>query len=257
MEISINKDSKSASLKAAKLVAELISKKPDAVLGLATGGTPLELYDELVRMHKNDGLDFSKVKSFNLDEYLGLPASDPASYRRFMDENFFDKINIDKANTFIPDGLAKDARAHCAEYEEKIRAMGGIDLQVLGIGADGHIGFNEPLSSFSSRTGVRVLAPETLKDNARFFGGDENKVPRLAISMGVGTIMDARKIVLLAFGKSKSEAVEGMIEGPVSAFIVASILQFHESAHVFIDEDAAYRLTRKDYYKWVENANVF
>ena len=168
-----------------------------------------------------------------------------------MDENFFDKIDIDKRNTLVPDGLAKDMPAFCEEYERRIKAAGGIDLQILGIGSDGHIGFNEPASSFNSRTRVKTLAKSTILDNARFFGNDVNKVPLHAISMGIGTILDSRKIILLAFGKAKAEAVASMAEGSVSSSCPATILQFHKSVSIFIDEEAASLLKNRDFYDWV------
>lgn len=251
MEIIIQDNSEAASVAAARLVARLVREKPDAVLGLATGSTPLMLYRELVRLHHEEGLDFSRVTTFNLDEYIGLPREHAQSYYTFMWENLFSKINISPEQVHIPDGMTADVPAACAAYEQAIAAAGGIDLQVLGIGSDGHVGFNEPTSSFASRTRIKTLTRQTLKDNARFFEGDENKVPHHCITMGIGTIMDARGVLLLAFGEKKADAVAAMVEGPVAAVVPASILQHHPRAKVFIDEAAASKLTLADYYRWV------
>jgi glucosamine-6-phosphate deaminase len=251
MEVIISQDAKSASDKAARYIADVITRKPDCVLGLATGSTPLHLYNRLVQMHKNDGLDFSKVTTFNLDEYLGLKPEDPQSYHYFMFENLFSKINIDPRNVNIPDGMTDNVMTFCNYYERKIRESGGIDLQILGIGTDGHIGFNEPTSSFASRTRIKTLTRETIQSNARFFGNDESKVPQHVITMGIGTVMDAANILMLAFGKDKANAVAASIEGPVSAFTPASVLQMHRHVKFLIDEPAAASLKLSDYYKWV------
>lgn len=246
MEIIIQPTKEGATEIAADLVARLIRNKPDAVLGLATGSTPELLYHKLVESN----LDWSRVRTFNLDEYIGLPVDHSQSYRTFMWENLFHHINISKGNIHIPDGNTPDIPAFCQAYEDKIRAAGGIDLQILGIGTDGHIGFNEPTSSLASRTRIKTLTPRTTQDNARFFGkiGD---VPQHVITMGVGTIMEARKVFLLAFGETKSQAIAGAVEGPVTALNPASVLQFHPSTKVFVDSAAALRLTRADYYRWV------
>ena len=191
----------------ARIVARLVREKPNAVIGLATGSTPLMLYRELIRLHKEEGLDFSQVTTFNLDEYVGLEKEHEQSYHTFMRENLFSQINIKPENVHIPDGMAEDIPVSCAVYEQAIVHAGGIDLQVLGIGSDGHVGFNEPTSSFASRTRIKTLTQQTVADNARFFGGDESKVPHHCITMGIGTIMDARMNVILAFGENKAEAV--------------------------------------------------
>lgn len=217
---------------------------------MATGSTPLLLYRELIRLHKEEGLDFSQVTTFNLDEYIGLPADHEQSFRRFMNENLFEHINIKMENTHVPDGTATDVLATCADYEQAIVDAGGIDLQVLGIGSDGHIGFNEPISSFASRTRIKTLTPKTVADNARFFCGDESRVPKHCITMGIATIMDARRIVVLAFGANKAAAVASAVEGPVASIVPASILQHHQLAKVFIDEAAAVDLKLADYYRW-------
>jgi glucosamine-6-phosphate deaminase len=251
MEMIIQPDAHSASHAAARVVARLVREKPDAVLGLATGSTPLVLYRELIRMHREDGLDFSRVSTFNLDEYIGLEKEHPQSYHTFMWDNLFCHINIQPENVHIPDGMTPDVSAFCASYERDIVSAGGIDLQVLGIGSDGHVGFNEPTSSFASRTRIKTLTQQTVADNARFFNGDEGQVPHHCITMGIGTIMDARRNILLAFGEGKADAVAASVEGPVAAIMPASILQHHPDAKFFIDEPAAAKLQLADYYRWV------
>lgn len=253
MEVIIKQDAREASHAAAGVVARLIHEKPNAVIGLATGSTPLVLYKELIRMHKEEGLDFSQVTTFNLDEYLGLENDHPQSYHKFMWDNLFSQINIKAENVHIPDGMAADVPAFCAEYERKIVEVGGIDIQVLGVGSDGHIGFNEYTSSFASRTRIKTLTQQTVDDNARFFDGDKSQVPIHCITMGIGTIMDARMNLMLAFGEGKAEAMAATIEGPVSSMMPASILQHHANAKVFIDEDSAGDLELSDYYRWVYN----
>ncbi len=191
-------------------------RQAPCVLGLATGGTMEGVYRELVRMHREEGLDFHQVVTFNLDEYVGLGPSHPQSYRAFMQQHLFSQINILPENTHLPDGRALDFEGHCRQYELRIEDAGGIDLQLLGIGGDGHIAFNEPGSSLGSRTRVKSLAPETVRDNARFFELGEN-VPRLALTMGVGTILDSRRCLLAATGERKAEAIAATVEGPVTA----------------------------------------
>jgi glucosamine-6-phosphate deaminase len=251
MEVIIKEDGGAASIAAARLVARLVKEQPRAVLGLATGSTPLMLYRELIRIHREEGLDFSGITTFNLDEYIGLPRDHDQSYCTFMWENLFKHINICPEKVHIPDGMTDDVPAACEAYEQAIWDAGGIDLQVLGIGSDGHVGFNEPTSSFASRTRIKTLTRQTLQDNARFFGGDETKVPHHCITMGIGTIMDARCTLMLAFGEEKAEAVSAMVEGPVTAVVPASILQHHPRAKVFIDSGSASKLQRAEYYQWV------
>lgn len=251
MEVIISQDGNAGSVAAAHVVARLVREKPNAVLGLATGSTPLPLYQELIRMHKEEGLDFSKIITFNLDEYIGLPRDHAQSYHTFMWENLFRHININPDLVHIPDGMTDDVPAFCEAYEQQIVEAGGIDLQILGIGSDGHVGFNEPTSSFASRTRIKTLTKQTVVDNARFFDGDESQVPRHCITMGVGTIMDARMNLLLAFGVNKAEAIADSVEGPVAAMMPASILQHHRCAKFFIDEAAASKLKLGDYYRWV------
>ena len=251
MEIIITPDPASASKEAARFIAALLRKKPGAVLGLATGGTPLLLYRELIRMHREEGLDFSRCTTFNLDEYVGLGPEHPASYRRFMQEHLFAALNIPPERIRIPDGLAVDIPAHCAAYEQAIVEAGGIDAQILGLGADGHIGFNEPTSSLGSRTRLKTLTERTREDNARFFASPGEEVPHHVITMGIGTILEARSLVLLAFGEAKAEAVAALAEGPITALVPASALQMHPVVKVLLDEPAASRLKRRDYYRQV------
>ncbi len=246
MEVIIAPSAGEASAEAARIAAGLIRTKPDAVLGLATGSTPLRFYAELVAMR----LDFSRVTTFNLDEYAGLAPDHPQSYACYMREHFFSKVNVPPERIHIPEGLARDIPAHCEAYEARIREAGGIDLQLLGIGSGGHIGFNEPSSSLGSRTRLKTLTEQTIRDNARFFASPE-EVPRHVITMGVGTILDARRCLVLAFGERKAAAVAETVEGPVTASVPASALQFHASCTLLVDEEAAARLKRADYYRWV------
>ncbi|MEI6890604.1 MAG: glucosamine-6-phosphate deaminase [Pontiella sp.] len=251
MEIIIKQTGQAASEAAARVIARQVREKSNSVIGLATGSTPLLLYKELIRMHKEDGLDFSQVITFNLDEYIGLPKDHEQSYHTFMWENLFSQINIAPENVHIPDGMADDISHFCETYEEAILACGGIDVQILGIGSDGHVGFNEPTSSFGSRTRIKTLTQQTVADNARFFGGDESQVPRHCITMGIGTIMEARMNIMLAFGEGKAAAIRAAVEGSVTSMMPASILQHHPSAKIFIDEAAAFKLQLADYYRWV------
>lgn len=251
MRVIVERNPEAVARTAAQFVARLVRRHPTCVLGLATGGTPLGLYRELIRMHREEGLDFSRVVSFNLDEYVGLGPTHPQSYRHFMQQNFFDHINIDVRNTHVPDGRALDFEAYCVQYEKMIEEEGGIELQVLGIGSDGHIAFNEPGSSLGSRTRLKTLTAETVRDNARFFATPE-EVPRLAVTMGVGTILESRQCLLLACGQSKARAIRDTIEGPVTAQVTASALQLHRDVVCVIDEEAAQLLARRDYYLEVE-----
>jgi glucosamine-6-phosphate deaminase len=232
---------------AAKMIADRMKAKPDMVLGLATGSTPVGTYQELIKLHKEQGLDFSKARSFNLDEYLGLAGDHDQSYRYFMNTNLFDGINIDKANTRVPDGTAADPAAFCAEYEKAIKDAGGIDFQVLGIGGNGHIAFNEPGSPKDSRTRVVDLDEGTIKDNARFFESVDD-VPTKALSMGMATIMEAKEVILLANKANKADAIQKSIEGPVTEQVPASILQEHPNVTFLVEKEAAAKLTG-DYEK--------
>jgi glucosamine-6-phosphate deaminase len=255
VRVIIQPDAESAGRRGARFVADLVRRKPDCVLGLATGSTPLALYRELIRLHREERLDFSRVTTFNLDEYVGLGPTHPHSYRFFMQQNLFDHINIRPERISVPDGRALDFELHCRQYEQKIKDAGGIDLQVLGLGSDGHIAFNEPGSSLGSRTRLKSLASETIRDNARFFGG-EDKVPRLAITMGVGTILESRRCLVLAFGGHKAEAVRATVEGPITAQVTGSALQLHREVVGLFDEAAAALLVRRAYYAEVEEAQL-
>ncbi len=251
MELTIKSSYEEMSKAAAVKVADLLNAKPNAVIGMATGSTPLGLYKELVKMHKNEGLDFSQVTTFNLDEYVGLPVDHDQSYHYFMHENFFKHVNVPHQNIYIPSGTTKNFKAFCAWYENRIKECGGVDIQILGIGSDGHIAFNEPTSSLSSRTRLKTLAKPTIDDNSRFFEKRED-VPIYAITMGVGTILESRELLLVANGKGKADAVAQMVEGPVTSMITASALQLHPSAHVFLDTESAGNLKMRDYYEWIQ-----
>jgi len=251
MEVFIYQKYAEMSQAAAKVVADIINLKPDAVLGLATGSTPLGLYKELVRMHKEETLDFSHVTTFNLDEYVGLPPGHTQSYHYFMHENLFKHINIEPQNIHIPSGTTSNYKAFCQWYEQRIEQCGGIDVQILGIGSDGHIAFNEPGSSLGSRTRIKTLSKETIDDNTRFFKKKEN-VPIYAITMGVGTVLEARKLLLLASGANKAKAIADAIEGPVSCMCTASVLQLHPDSSLFLDNEAAGKLKMRDYYEWIQ-----
>lgn len=230
-----------ASLATAKLIAEAVAAKPKIVLGLATGGTPVGAYRELVRLHKEQGLDFSAACSFNLDEYIGLASDHPQSFRYFMQTHLFDQINIDPQATHVPDGLAEDIAIHARDYEQRIRDSGGIDLQLLGIGNNGHIAFNEPGSAVDSRTREVDLTVNTIDANARFFESIDD-VPKSAITMGIGTIREASRIVLMATGEAKSNAIQAAIEGPCDPANPASLLQGHTDLTFVLDEAAASKL---------------
>ena len=250
MEIIIKPHSAEAQQEAAKVLRRQIQRKPDSVLGLATGSTPIPVYEALVKMHERGELDFSRIVTFNLDEYVGLASDHPCSYREFMRQHLFGRVNLAREKIHFPNGLAKDIPLHCTEYEAAIAQAGGIDLQLLGIGRDGHIGFNEPSSSLASRTRIKTLTPQTVKDNAKCFGSPD-KVPRHVITMGVGTIMDARHCLLLATGDAKADVVSRMAEGAVTADVPASILQMHPACTLVVDEAAAAKLKRHEYYRWV------
>ena len=250
MEVIIQPDAAAVSKEAARLFQRQLRLKPASVLGLATGSTPLGLYRELIALHRTGAADFSQATTFNLDEYVGLSSEHPQSYRAYMREHLFSQINVPPPRTHIPDGAAPDVAAQCAAYEAAISTAGGIDLQLLGIGSDGHIGFNEPSSSLRSRTRLKTLTPRTIADNARFFGS-EDAVPRHVITMGVGTIMETRSVVVMALGAGKADAVAAMAEGPITASVPASILQMHERCALIIDEAAATKLQRAEYYRWV------
>ena len=251
MLVVLKQDAQEVGQEAARIVSAAVCAKPSLVLGLATGSTPLGMYEKLISLHKNSGLDFSKTTSFNLDEYLGLAPDNPQSFHCFMHSNFFAHVNFSKDKVHIPSGaLRANYSEYCESYESEIRKAGGIDLQILGIGRNGHIGFNEPNSSLASRTRLKELTQETIEDNRRFFPKDE-EIPECAITMGIGTILDARRILILATGKSKAAAVAKAIEGPISSSVSASALQLHPDVTFIIDEEAACALTQRDYYRRV------
>lgn len=250
MEAIIRPDEDSAALLVAQIIARELRANPALVLGLATGQTMESVYRILARMHREDRLDFSLCRTFNLDEYIGLSPEDARSYRYYMNERLFSQVNLDQRNTHLPNGMAADLDAECCQYEDKIKHCGGIDLQLLGIGQAGHIGFNEPLSALYSRTRVKALSPVTIKQNAAFFGGAD-KVPRHAITMGVGTILGSSRCLLLATGKSKAEVIAKAVEGPITSMISATALQLHPRCTVVVDEAAAGKLQAADYYRWI------
>jgi glucosamine-6-phosphate deaminase len=236
---------------AARVVANAVRRNPALRLGLATGSTMLGMYQELVRLHREERLDFSRVLTFNLDEYLGLSAKHPQSFHFFMHQNFFAHVNIAPGNVHVPDGDIKgDYQRYCASYEEAIRTAGGIDLQILGIGRNGHIGFNEPTSSLGSRTRLKVLSKETIEDNRKFFAS-EKEIPQCAITMGIGTILEAKRILLLASGSAKATAIAKAIEGPISASVTASALQLHGDVTFIVDREAGAQLKQQEYYQRV------
>ena len=237
MKIIQTKDYAELSRRAAELIAAQVREKPDCVLGLATGSSPVGTYEELRRLCCEEGLDFSRVRSVNLDEYVGLGGTDDQSYRYFMDSNLFDHVNIDKANTHVPNGRNPDAEAECAAYDAMIEALGGIDLQLLGLGPNGHIGFNEPDEVFTLPTHRVALTESTIRANKRFFEREED-VPRFAYTMGIGAIMRARRVVMVVNGPKKAEAVRRAFFGPVTPQVPASILQLHPDFTLVADEAA-------------------
>ena len=243
------------SRRAAEVIVGCVQKKSKTVLGLATGGTPLGTYREMIKAQQAGKVSFSEVTTFNLDEYVGLDPEHSQSYRYFMCEQLFSKTDFDVSKCHVPDGLAADYDAYCESYEQSIREAGGIDLQLLGIGTDGHIAFNEPGSSLASRMRLKALTERTRIDNSRFFAAGE-EVPYLAVTMGVGTILEARRILMLATGANKANAVRAFIEEPVTAQITASALQLHPRVTVLLDEPAAQWLQRRDYYDEVERIQL-
>ena len=250
MEVIIQPDATAAARLTARLIADAVNAKPKFNLGLATGATMEAVYAELAAMNGRKEVDFSQVSTFNLDEYIGLPPEDKNSYRYYMNFHLFDKINIDKRNTHLPDGMAADEAAEGARYEAAMKRAGGIDLQLLGIGSDGHIGFNEPLSSFASRTRAKPLTPATYRQNSIYFDPPET-MPMRAFTMGVGTILDAKRIVMLITGSRKAEIAAKAIEGPLTSMVTGSAIQLHPAAVVILDADAASQLTMREYYDWV------
>ena len=251
MFIKFERDYEAMSQRAAEIVADVVRGKPAAVLGLATGSTPVGLYRHLIRIAREERLDLRQVTTFNLDEYEGLPASHPQSYHAFMWKHLFQGLGLRDEQTNLLDGMARDLAEECVRFEERIRQAGGIDIQVLGIGADGHIAFCEPGSSLAGRTSVVSLHPQTIADNSRFFENEEH-VPRRALSMGIGTILEARCCLILANGANKADAWSGMLEGPMSAMLPASALQLHPWAIAICEPAAAAKLKHLDYYRHVD-----
>lgn len=249
MEVVILPDARRIAEVAADAVQAVLARRPGAVLGLATGSSPLAVYDELVRRHRQGQLSFAGATAFTLDEYVGLDASHPAAYRNVIRAELTDRVDLRPEALHGPDGTAADVSAACADYERTIVEAGGVDLQILGIGTDGHIAFNEPGSSLASRTRLKTLTEQTRRDNARFFGDDIDAVPRHCLTQGLGTILEARHVVLIATGPGKAEAVQQMVEGPVSALWPASVLQMHPHVSVLLDPDAAARLQLVEYYR--------
>jgi glucosamine-6-phosphate deaminase len=248
MEVVIQSSVAEVARVVADAVEALLRRKPDAVLGLATGSSPLATYDELIERHGAGRISFATARGFLLDEYIGLPEGHPQSYRSFIERYFTGVVDFAPSAVQSPDGAATDIPAMCVAYEAAIRAAGGVDLQLIGIGGDGHVGFNEPISSFASRTRVKTLTAETRADNARFFASPDD-VPRHVVTQGIGTILDARHVVLIATGASKAAPIRHAVEGPLAAICPASALQLHPHASVVIDDAAAGELSLSDYYR--------
>jgi glucosamine-6-phosphate deaminase len=254
MEIIVRPNADAATNLVARVIARELRNNPRLVMGLATGRTMESVYARLVQMHREEGLDFSACRTFNLDEYIGLSGTDPNSYRHYMNDHLFRQVNINLKNTHLPNGLADDFEAECANYENLIVKCGGIDLQLLGIGLNGHLGFNEPLSALRSRTRVKTLSTVTREQNALLFQSP-NQVPNRAITMGVGTILDCRRCLLLATGEDKTEIIAKAVEGPISSMISATALQLHPECTVILDEAAGSRLKGLDHYRRIFENN--
>lgn len=255
MKIAVLQNNDQIAVAAANIYSQVLSQKPEAVLGLATGSSPLPVYGELIRRYDAGELSFRKTTAFLLDEYVGLPADHPEGYRNFIERVFASKVDFAPGAVNGLDGNADDMDAAAADYEARIRNSGGIDLQILGIGTDGHIAFNEPGGSLASLTHPQVLAEQTRIDNARFFDGELDRVPRFCLTQGLGTIGRAKKVILVAQGEQKADAIAQMVEGGVSAFWPATVLQFHNDATILIDEAAANKLRLVDHYssEWAAN----
>ncbi|KPH87862.1 glucosamine-6-phosphate deaminase [Komagataeibacter intermedius AF2] len=247
MKIVICPDGEQATLLTARVMEDAIRQQPDIALGLATGRTMEKVYAALVQAHHDRGLDFSHCQTFNLDEYVGISASSAQSYRTYMNTHLFSRVNIALSATHVPDGMATDLAARCLDYEKSLLACGGVGLQLLGLGENGHIGFNEPFSAFTSRTRVVTLDPATREQNRGMFDDNLDHVPYHAVTMGVGTILDARRIVVLATGAAKASVLADMIEGPLTASISATALQMHANCLVITDEAAAATLSRRSF----------
>ena len=242
MRVTIFKDERALAKTLAERIARDLAAKPDLVLGLPTGRTPIRLYHELGSMHGKGQADFSRATTFNLDEFLGIPPEHPGSYRAFMQEHLFSRVNLDPSRINVLHGTAADPNEECVRYDRAIDEAGGIDLQLLGIGTNGHIGFNEPARELASTTHRVVLKSSTRRSNAALFGGDPDQVPREALSMGMATILHARLIVMIATGKSKAGCIEKVVHGPITTKLPASFLQVHRDVELMLDETAASRL---------------
>ncbi|MET9254358.1 glucosamine-6-phosphate deaminase [Streptomyces sp. NPDC003717] len=249
MEVVIVPDAKAGGELIAEAMAQLLRRKPDALLGVATGSTPLPVYEALSAKVRTGAVDAGRARIAQLDEYVGLPAEHPESYRSVLRREVLEPLGIGMDAFLGPDGTAADVQAACVEYDRALGEAGGVDLQLLGIGTDGHIGFNEPCSSLASRTRIKTLTEQTRVDNARFFEGDIEQVPHHVITQGIGTILEARHLVLLATGEGKADAVAASVEGPVAAVCPASALQLHPHATVVVDEAAASKLKLADYFR--------
>lgn len=243
MKIIVTKNYDEMSKVAGNIIAAQITLKPNSVLGFATGSSPVGTYAELVKKNKNGDIDFSQITTVNLDEYKGLPKEHEQSYIRFMNENLFDHVNIDKANTYLPNGMAEDSDAECERYENLIQSLGGIDLQLLGMGHNGHIGFNEPSDHFEKTVNCVTLTERTIEANKRFFASADD-VPRQAYSMGIGTIMSAKKIVVVVSGEDKAEAMKACLTGPITPAAPGSILQLHPDVTIVCDEAAYSKIAK-------------
>lgn len=249
MEVVITADPDEAGALAASAVERLVRAAPAPVLGLATGSSPLPIYRALIERHRSGQVGFAHARAFMLDEYVGLEPGHPEAYRSFIRRELIDHIDLPETSLFSPDGTPAHLETEPRRYEEEIAAAGGIDLQILGIGSDGHIGFNEPVSSLASRTRLKTLARSTREDNARFFGGDLDAVPHHVLTQGIGTILEARHLVLIATGGAKADPVARAVEGPLSAMVPASALQLHPHATVIVDEPASAALANREYYR--------
>ena len=249
MEVVILESAEAAAPLAADVVERLLARRPTAVLGVATGSSPLALYDELAVRNAAGRLSFAQARAFLLDEYVGLPPDHPERYLAVVERELAGRVDFPPGAVQGPDGGAEDLPAACSAYERLLTEADGIDLQILGVGTDGHLAFNEPGSSLASRTRVKTLTPQTRRDNARFFGGDVDAVPRHVLTQGLGTILEARHLLLLAGGRAKADAVRQLVEGPVSALWPASVLQLHPHVSVLVDEQAASGLQLADYYR--------
>ncbi|MEU5097337.1 glucosamine-6-phosphate deaminase [Streptomyces sp. NPDC020996] len=250
MEVVIVPDAKAGGEIVAEAMARLLRRKPDALLGVATGSTPLPVYEALAAKVRSGAVDASRARIAQLDEYVGLPAEHPESYRSVLRREVLEPLGIPADSFMGPDGTAEDVPEACAVYDRALAEAGGVDLQLLGIGTDGHIGFNEPCSSLASRTRIKTLTEQTRVDNARFFGGDIEQVPHHVITQGIGTILQARHLVLLATGEGKADALAATVEGPVAAVCPASAIQLHPHATVVADEAAASKLKLAGYFRY-------